>query len=53
MEITNISGADVVPRGFSTEATRQEDTQKNKEQPVKENAVPAENNRGTTIDTYA
>ena len=53
MEISNISGADVVPRGFSSEPPRQEETAKNEQQPVKENTGTAENNRGTTIDTYA
>lgn len=53
MEISNISGADVVPRGFSAEAPRQEENQKNAEQPVKENPAPAENNIGRTVDTYA
>jgi hypothetical protein len=53
MEITNISGPDTVPRGFSPEPPRQEEPARNEAQPVNRNPEPSENNKGTTIDTYA
>ncbi len=53
MEITNISGPDVVPSGFSTEPPRQAEPERNEPAPVNRNPEPAENNKGTTIDTYA
>ncbi len=56
MEITNISGPDVVPAGFSTQPPRQEEPV----QPAQPEAPPvnstpesSENNTGTRIDTYA
>lgn len=54
MEITNISGPDVVPSGFSTEPPRQQaEPARNEAPPVNRSPEPAENNKGTTIDTYA
>ncbi|GEM_PF-393952 len=53
MEISNISGPDTVPHGFSTEPPRQEETRQSEPQPVNRNPEPAENSKGTTIDTYA
>ena len=53
MEITNISGPDAVPRGFSPEPPRQAETPQNEPRPVNRNPEPSENNKGTTIDTYA
>lgn len=53
MEITNISGPDVVPAGFSTEPPRQAEPVRNEQEPVNRSPEPAENNKGTTIDTYA
>lgn len=53
MEITNISGPDTVPRGFSPEPPRQEEIPRSEPQPVNRNPEPSENSKGTTIDTYA
>lgn len=53
MEITNISGPDVVPQGFSTQPPRQEEQARYEEQPVNRTEQTSENNRGTIIDTYA
>jgi hypothetical protein len=53
MEITNISGPDVVPAGFSVEPPRQAEPARNEPPPVNRSPEPADNNKGTTIDTYA
>lgn len=53
MEIANISGPDVVPAGFSSEPPRQEEQPRNETPPVNRTAESTENNKGTTIDTYA
>lgn len=53
MEITNISGPDTMPRGFSSEPPRQEEIRPSEPEPVNRNPEPSENSRGTTIDTYA
>jgi hypothetical protein len=52
MEISSISGSDVIPTGFSSQAPRQEETQRNEEQPVHQTET-SDQNRGTRIDTYA
>lgn len=53
MEITNISGPDTVPRGFSTEPPRQEETTRNEQQPINRTVETTENSKGNTVDTYA
>jgi hypothetical protein len=53
MEIANISGADTIPKGFSTEAPRQEETRKTESPPVNQSTGTSDNSKGTTIDTYA
>jgi hypothetical protein len=53
MEITNISGSDVIPHGFSAEAPRHEEMHKNEQQTVNQRVEASDNNKGTTIDTYA
>jgi len=53
MEITNISGPDVVPQGFSTQPPRQEEPVRNEAQPVNRTGETSEYNRGTIVDTYA
>jgi len=51
MEITNISGPDVVPAGFSVEPPRPEPQAEPR--PVYENADTADNSKGTRVDVYA
>jgi hypothetical protein len=53
MEITNISGPDVVPTGFSSQPPREEQPVKTEEPPVNRRPESSENNSGTRIDTYA
>ena len=55
MEITNISGPDVVPSGFSAQPPRlEEQPAPPVEQPVNPPPESAENSTsGTHIDTYA
>ena len=53
MEITNISGPDVVPSGFSVQQPRQEEPVKTEEPPVNRTPESSENNSGNRIDTYA
>ena len=53
MDVTSISGPDAVPRDFSTQPPRQAEPERNEQEPVNRSAPPAENNKGTTIDTYA
>jgi hypothetical protein len=53
MEVSSISGPDAVPRDFSIQQPRQAEPERNEAPPVNRSAPPAENNKGTTIDTYA
>ena len=52
MEISNISGADAVPSGFSSEAPRTEEAVEVENNVNRTEEIP-ENNKGTTVDTYA
>ena len=53
MEISNISGADVIPSGFSAQPVRQEEAQRTEEQPANQRVETSEQNKGARIDTYA
>ncbi len=52
MEISSISGPDVVPAGFSREAPRRAEQEAPEERPEPRER-PREEQRGGTIDTYA
>ncbi len=53
MEISNISGPDIVPSGFSPQGPRENPPPENETAPVNQNSGTAEDTRGTTVDTYA
>ncbi len=53
MEITNISGPDMVPTGFTAEAPRSEQTREQYEDRSRSGPVSQEPGKGDTIDTYA
>jgi len=52
MEISSISGPDVIPQGFSAETRRVERDNPPTEEPARREPGPAEK-KGGTIDTYA
>ncbi len=53
MEITSISGPDIVPQSSIIQAPREEVSPQHEPSSVNSRVETSENNKGTIIDTYA
>lgn len=53
MEISNISGPDMVPGGFSPQGPQREPEPESEPAPVNNRGESTDDTRGTTVDTYA